>query len=420
MAHILAIIGSGETSPSMVSIHQELAGALKAHAAAVILETPYGFQENVDAVSEKTKRYFAGSVGLHVTVAPGLRAPAAAGPEVDHGIAVLREADWVFAGPGSPSYAARHWRDSPVGQALRDRLGREGVTIFASAAACAAGRFTLPVYEIYKVGMEPHWVDGIDLLAALGIVAAAIPHFDNADGGTHDTRYCYVGERRLLELQEQLPAEAVIVGVDEHTAAVFDLGMERVRVLGRGGLTMRSHKGASVLPNGSTLRLNELRNMVGGAIPAIPLTVANEPAGSGALTQMPEPGTASVLVTARVCETRFDQALASRDSDAMVAAILDLEAAIAAWSTDTLESDLIDGARAVLRSLVVRLGAAVVAGLRDPHAQMAAIVVPLLALRAELRRKKHFEIADAIRGALAQAGIEVEDRPEGSRWHGPE
>src|SRR6266480_3770330 len=179
MAHILALMGSGETSPSMVSIHQELAATVNPDCSAVILETPYGFQENADAVSEKTRRYFARHIGLRVHAVPGLRAPVDGGPEVELAIEKVRAADWVFAGPGSPSYVVRHWRTCAVGEVLRSRLTHDGVSIFASAAACAIGRFALPVYEIYKVGMEPVWLDGLDLLAQFGLVAAAIPHFNN-------------------------------------------------------------------------------------------------------------------------------------------------------------------------------------------------------------------------------------------------
>src|SRR6266571_3494942 len=38
---------------------------------------------------------------------------------------------------------------------------------------------------------------------ALGVV---IPHYDNAEGGTHDTRFCYLGERRLAALEALLAA----------------------------------------------------------------------------------------------------------------------------------------------------------------------------------------------------------------------
>jgi hypothetical protein len=46
-----------------------------------------------------------------------------------------------------------------------------------------------------------------------------IPHYDIAEGGTHDTRYCYMDERRLPTLEAQLADNTAILGVDEHTAA---------------------------------------------------------------------------------------------------------------------------------------------------------------------------------------------------------
>ena len=45
--------------------------------------------------------------------------------------------------------------------------------------------------------------------------AAIIPHYDNADGANHDTRFCYIGERRLRVMEAVLPPEVFIIGVDE-------------------------------------------------------------------------------------------------------------------------------------------------------------------------------------------------------------
>ena len=123
----------------------------------------------------------------------------------------------MFAGPGSPSYALAQWRGSPVAEALRDRIAAgEGVTIFASAAAATMGLPAVPVYEICKAGAAPHWLAALDLLGILGLKVAVIPHYDNAEGGSYDTRYCYLGERRLSLLEGELPADAAVLGVDEH------------------------------------------------------------------------------------------------------------------------------------------------------------------------------------------------------------
>ena len=40
----------------------------------------------------------------------------------------------------------------------------------------------------------------------------------------------------------------------------------------------------------------------------------------------------------------------------------------------------------------------------------------LVDLRARLRKEKNFALADEIRGRLAELGVTLEDRPDGTRW----
>src|SRR5712691_11664517 len=131
---ILAVIGSGETSPTMVTVHRELVARLGlSKPQAMVLATPYAFQENAADVSARAQRYFADSVGLQVRIAAGTSAhadPETAPPLIGEAAedpegreaAGISAADWVFAGPGSPSYALAHWRAGPVAAALRDRV----------------------------------------------------------------------------------------------------------------------------------------------------------------------------------------------------------------------------------------------------------------------------------------------------------
>ncbi|HWF81070.1 MAG TPA: hypothetical protein VN695_10840, partial [Streptosporangiaceae bacterium] len=68
-ARILAIMGSGETSPTMVTIHKNLVARLgDRNHGAVLLDTPYAFQENAADISARSQAYFARSVGLRVDV----------------------------------------------------------------------------------------------------------------------------------------------------------------------------------------------------------------------------------------------------------------------------------------------------------------------------------------------------------------
>ena len=53
---ILAIMGSGETSPTMVTIHKMLVARFgSGDPTAVMLDTPYAFQENVAELSARTQ-----------------------------------------------------------------------------------------------------------------------------------------------------------------------------------------------------------------------------------------------------------------------------------------------------------------------------------------------------------------------------
>jgi hypothetical protein len=180
----------------------------------------------------------------------------------------LRWANYVFAGPGSPTYAARNWQGTPVLETLAARLRSGAHLVLASAAAIAVGRYALPVYEIYKVGEEPRWADGVDLLASYGFELAIVPHWNNAEGGTHDTRYCFVGAPRFVVLEGQLPASTTILGVDEYTACVVDLGRGECRVLGAGGVTLRRQGRESTHPSGTVFDLEELRGPATTAAPA--------------------------------------------------------------------------------------------------------------------------------------------------------
>jgi len=448
---VLAIMGSGETSPTMVTVHKALVARLGGgRRSGVLLDTPYAFQENAADISARSQAYFARSVGLAVTVVSDADLSASENPAAESGLAAIRSADWVFAGPGSPSYALRRWRGGPVAGAIRDRIAAgAGITVIASAAAAAMGLLAVPVYEIYKAGADPHWLDGLDLLSVLGLRVVVIPHYDNAEGGTHDTRFCYLGERRLSLLERELPDDAAVLGVDEHTALIFDLVAQTAEVVGRGGATLRKAGLSTVLPSGSGLTLPDLRALAndprpaqtggpGGTRPhgaelrapgACTAAGPRQPGAGQGLRDAgqegrpgeaegagPDLGPQSLADATSAMQRRFESAMRDRDAAALVSAILDLDASIEAWATDTDENDNAERARAVLRGLVVRLGRAAEQGLADPGDRLRPAVAPLVELRDVLRRDGNYAASDLIRGALTAAGVQIQDSPEGSQW----
>ncbi|HVL26786.1 MAG TPA: hypothetical protein VM390_01465, partial [Acidimicrobiales bacterium] len=283
-ARLLVVMGSGETSPTMSKVHRELFERLgPGPVPAAVLDTPFGFQENADDIAAKAVAYFRESVNRDVAVASFRSAGEIGTFGYETALARLRDARWVFSGPGSPSYALRQWQESDVPGILADKLAGGGCVVFASAAAVTLGPVALPVYEIYKVGEAPRWLAGLDLLAPLGLAAAVVPHFNNAEGGNHDTRYCYMGERRLRALEGQLPGGAFVLGVDEHTACVFDLAAGTATVSGLGGVTVRSRGRSTFVEAGRTVGTGCLAKLAEGlgARPAGAHATAPPPAAPG-------------------------------------------------------------------------------------------------------------------------------------------
>jgi hypothetical protein len=415
---VLAIMGSGETAPTMAKVHRALFERLgPAPVPAVILDTPYGFQENADELSARTVKFFAESVGREVTVA-SYRSRDVDALTAATAVARIRPARYLMAGPGSPSYALRQWVGGPIPPALASLLRDGGILTMASAAALTLGAVTIPVYEVYKVGEEPAWLPGLDLLGeATGLRAAVVPHYDNAEGGNHDTRFCYMGERRLRILEGLLPADTFVLGVDSHTALVLDLDRGSASVSGLGGVTIRVDGRSAVFPSGSETAIEALveaaRELASGGAPD--LSVASGAGVTGAA-----PGQASraepIGHESADLEGTFVAALAGGDAGAAVAALLDLDAAIEARIRGGEDSPDLDNARSTFRSLIVRLGEAAAAGGSDPRATVEPFVDALLEVRARARETRDWATADLVRDRLAEAGIEVRDGAEGSAW----
>ena len=138
-------------------------------------------------------------------------------------------------------------------------------------------------------------------------------------------------------------------------------------------------------------------------------TVASQPADE-------VPVDTSLIASAERITDRFETALAERDGDAATRAALELETTMAAWAADPTMSDEADRARALLRSMISRLGGAASTGLGDPRDIVAPLVSALLDLRATARAERRFDLADLVRDRMTQAGIEVRDTPDGAEW----
>lgn len=376
MAGRLVLMGSGELAPTMVSTHRRTLEAVDAPEV-VLLDTPFGFQENVDVLTEKIVEFF--DVSLHKpTAVASLRSGGEPVSAVERTLAMVRRARYVFAGPGSPSYALGIWQSVGLADAMREVITNDGAVVLASAAALTAGLKTIPVYEMYKAGAEPYWLDGLDLSSAFGLPMTVVPHWNNTDGGNHDTSRCYIGERRLSVLEDEL--DHGILGIDEHSAVTIDFDRGTLVVSGASSAVLRGTD-LVTLEAGETIELEKAAEILGGAIQQSPEAVT---------TTAPE----------------FASALGAGDIDGAVEAALDVERAVSAGAVD----------RAELRSVIVELGEAARSGVRDPREVVGGYVEAMLELRKEARAAKRYDESDLIRDRLIDLGVEVRDTSDGVEW----
>jgi hypothetical protein len=358
---VLAILGSGETAPGMTKVHRDILASFTS-LDAVNLDTAYGFQLNVPQMSEKLEEYFNISLQTKLTTLHFASYNKASELERTLFKQQVRKANYVFAGPGSPTYALAQWFPLHFGDDLLEVLDQGGTVCFASAAALTLGAFTAPIYEVYKVGIEePQWREGLNVLAAFGLNCVVIPHFDNNEGGNYDTRFCYLGEPRLLELEGQLPDGVATLGVDEHTALILDLATDTVTVRGRSNGYWRLNGVTTVLANATTTSLDALRTIAPTRSQAAPSTPATSTTSPTALGERAAKGGTSGL-----------EALAQ----------------------------------------LVQLATTGGEGYVDP----TPLVEGILSARVNARANAQYELADELRDTLLKAGVDVQDGPEGTTW----
>jgi len=355
----VTLVGSGEMSPSMGKVHRAVMSRIAEPVQPVFLDTPAGFELNADQISTRAVEYFERHLNLDLDIASFKTVAAATPASLERALRGIRRANYIFAGPGSPTYAIRNWQGTAILKAMAQRLATGAHLVFASAAAIAIGRYALPVYEIYKVGADPHWADGLDLLGPYGLELAIVPHWNNTEGSTHDTRYCFVGEPRIKFLERRLPDSAIMLGIDEYTACTIDLGGGEGSVMGAGQVTIRQvGQDDKIYPAGTSFALDELKR-------------ACLPGGSQASAAAMSDGGATGW-------TDWHEFLQSAGESAGKYA----------------GEDEIEGGTESVESFI------------DLVVQM----------RARLRADRQWDMADEIRDRLAELGVILEDGPTGTTW----
>jgi cyanophycinase-like exopeptidase len=375
---MIVLMGSGELTATMVEVHKKILARFPDSPTAVFLDTPAGFQLNVDEISRKAVEYFRVHVQKQLNVASFKSSENTNAFESETAFHRLRNANFVLVGPGSPTYAVRQLQKTPIPEILVKNIQSGGCLVAASAAALTMGRFTLPVYEIYKVGQDIHWVDGLDVLTQFGLNLVVVPHWNNAEGGTHDTRFCFMGEPRFHQLETLLPDDATIIGIDEHTACIIDFNAQRIDIQGIGNVTIRKKGHEIKFGRGDQIPLEILVKEISQRNWKLKDLVDVEQAGDLNVSKE------SLLNKVNVIEASFREGLANHDQKDTTNAIL---------------------------------GAELGASHRHLRKYLSPLVKQMLQLRSQFRNEQKWSEADRIREVLHQSNIHVEDTKDGFQWH---
>jgi len=259
---LIVLFGSGETSASGRKVFDWLLRRLPSPARVAILETPAGFELNSAQVAGRIGGFLRQRLQNHrpqITIVPARKRGTAFSPDDPDISALIPGSDAVFLGPGSPTYAVRQLQDSLAWHTVVASQRQGAAVVLASAATVAVGRHVLPVYEIYKAGEDPHWREGLDFFGAYGLSLVFVSHWNNKDGGVElDTSRCYMGQARFGPMLDMLPSDVTVVGIDEHTALVFDLATATCRVLGRDGITLLRAGKERLFRRGASFPMGEL------------------------------------------------------------------------------------------------------------------------------------------------------------------
>ena len=258
----IAFLGSGETSLAGGRIFESLAHNLNEPIRIALLETPAGFELNSPQVVGRVGDFMKTRLQNYkpvVDVIPARKKGSAFSPDDPEIVKPLLHANMIFMGPGSPTYAIRHLKDTLTWDVVRARQRLGATLIFASAATISIGAHSLPVYEIYKVGQDVHMVDGLNLFADFGLHVSFIPHWNNAEGGADlDTSRCFIGMDRFNEWCDLLPSENETIGLDEHTGLIIDLESDVCEVNGVSSVSLVRECDPEMFPSGSKFPLSEL------------------------------------------------------------------------------------------------------------------------------------------------------------------
>jgi hypothetical protein len=258
----IAFLGSGETSLAGGRIFESLAHLIPDPLRVAVMETTAGFELNSFQVAGRVADFLQTRLQNYkptIDVIPARKKGTDFSPDNPEILKPLLSANFIFMGPGSPSYAVRQLKDTLAWDIIRARHRLGATLIFASAATISIGAWALPVYEVYKVGEDVHTKPGLSLFTDYGMYLSFVPHWNNAEGGIDlDTSRCFFGIERFDQWQKLLPPENILVGLDEHSGIIMDFASGTCEVSGVSSVSVLKQNSMEIYPAGAKFPLSEL------------------------------------------------------------------------------------------------------------------------------------------------------------------
>src|SRR3989344_6063042 len=144
---LLSIMGSGETQDTGRLVHDYVLNTIgRKDVKIAILSTPAGFQPNVKVVYEEYKEFFEKRLKNYhpqVSIVYANNKDRANDPNI---IEPVNNADYIVTGPGSPTYAVKHLKDTLLLKEIVHQVTENYTSLsLSSAAAIAFSKYALPV-----------------------------------------------------------------------------------------------------------------------------------------------------------------------------------------------------------------------------------------------------------------------------------
>lgn len=234
MKGLIALVGSGEYLPVMEEVDRYLLTSLNVNTPQVVCIPTAAGQEGDESVNRWSRMgvdHFR-RLGADVQALQIINKKTADDEQYQ---AILEGADLIYFSGGNPQYLFETLNGSRAWSAMQKAWMNGAVYAGCSAGAMILSK-RIPSFRLAGT------------LEGFGIVPAKfiIPHFDAIPG---------IWKPLVMALKGQLKKGECMIGVDENTALVGQLGDEW-KVMGKGKVYVFRNKENSVYENGQTLSLD--------------------------------------------------------------------------------------------------------------------------------------------------------------------